>query len=383
MNSYRSSARNPCPICGRTKDGDCAVDEVESGLKVRCHTHIGDVGIERFVYRGQTECGMWGLYYSVVEDKSDRPKAIRAKGSQEFFYPNSKGDPLAKVVRIDDGKGNKDFAQWHRIHGKGVVWALGLPEKLQRQVHLYRIGDEVNKVAIANHEPILIVEGEGKVNLLLSMSIAATCAIGGSLKWRRYGYPNYLEDLQGAEIVLVPDRDTKGLAHMKDIEKDFPYAQWLFPYVDSPLWNRLPEKGGLDIVDWIEDFKLTKEQILEAIGRLPTPRKAVNSQELNEQEDNDILKSETQALLNWASESISIDALIPSLSSPFSMVAKAFNIPEVVLVSALLPIAASLLRVGTKIEIAAATEFVIAQPRENRDCRGFKAARIDSKADKP
>jgi len=29
------------------------------------------------------------------------------------------------------------------------------------------------------------------------------------------------------------------------------------------------------------------------------------------------------------------------------------------------------------------TKTVIAQPRENRDCRGFKAARIDSKADKP
>jgi len=30
-----------------------------------------------------------------------------------------------------------------------------------------------------------------------------------------------------------------------------------------------------------------------------------------------------------------------------------------------------------------AAGMVIAQPRENRDCRGFKAARIDSKADKP
>jgi hypothetical protein len=357
VNSYRTSARNPCPVCGRTKDGDCAVDEVESGFKVRCHTHLGDAGIEGFVYRGQTECGMWGLYYSVVEDSSDRPKAIRAKGIQEFFYPNIKGDPLAKVVRTDDGKGIKKFAQWHRIHGKGVIWALGLPEKLQKQVHLYRIGDEVNKGAIANHEPILIVEGEGKADLLLSMGIAATCAIGGAGKWRRYGYPNYLEDLQGASLVLVPDRDTKGLEHMSDVEKDFPNAQWLYPYSDSPLWNRLPEKGGLDIADWIEDFKLSKEQIMDAVGKVPLPPKVTNPHELNEQEDNDILKSETQTLLGWVSESISIESLIPSLTNPFTQVARAFNIPEVVLVSALLPIAASLLRVGTKIEIAAATEF--------------------------
>jgi len=357
VNSYRSSARNPCPVCGRTKDGDCAVDEVESGLKVRCHTHLGDAGVEGFVYRGQTECGMWGLYYSVTEDNSDRPKAIRAKGSQEYFYPNIKGDPLAKVVRTDDGQGNKKFAQWHRIHGKGVIWALGLPEKLQKQLHLYRIADEVNKVAIANHEPILIVEGEGKAELLISMGIAATCAIGGAGKWRRYGYPNYLDDLLGTSIILVPDRDAKGLEHMRDIQNDFPDVKWLYPYPDSPLWNRLPEKGGLDIADWIDDFKLSKEQILNAVGKVPIPPKVTNPHELNEQEDNDILKSETQTLLTWISESIDINSLIPSLASPFTQVARAFNIPEVVLVSALLPIAASLLRVGTKIEIAAATEF--------------------------
>jgi CRISPR-associated protein Cmr3 len=131
VNSYRSSVKNPCPICGRTKDNDCAIDEVESGLKVRCHTHLGDAGVEGFVYRGQTECGMWGLYYSVVEDRSDKPKAVRARSTKEFFYPTIKGDPFAKVVRTDDGKGNKKFAQWHRIHGKGINWAVGMPQGLR------------------------------------------------------------------------------------------------------------------------------------------------------------------------------------------------------------------------------------------------------------
>jgi len=360
MNSYRSSARSPCPVCNRTKDGDCAIDVEGSSVKVRCHTHIGDVGIEGFIYRGRTECGMWGLYYSVVEDSSDRPKVIRGVNKQVFFYTGVKGDPLAKVIRTDDGKGNKKFAQWHRIHGKGIEWALGLPDQIQKQVRLYRIRDDVNQDAIANHEPVLIVEGEGKVDLLLSLGVPATCSIGGAGKWRRYGYPNYLDDLTGASVVLVPDRDAKGMAHMEDVEKDFPNALWLYAYPDSQLWNKLPEKGGLDIADWIEDFKLSKEQIMDAVGKIPMPPKVAdkpNPQELNEQEDNDILKSETQTLLSWVSKSISIESLIPSLTSPFSMVARAFNIPEVVLVSALLPIAASLLRVGTKIEIAAATEF--------------------------
>jgi len=362
MNSYRSSVKNPCPICGRTKDSDCAIDVVESGLKVRCHTHLGDAGVEGFVYRGQTACGMWGLYYSVVEDESDKPKAVRVAGKQVFFYPNSKGDPLAKVVRTDDGKGNKKFAQWHRIHGKGINWAVGMPELLQKQLHLYRIRDDVNRSAIQNDEPLLIVEGEGKADLLLSMGIAATCSIGGAGKWRRYGYPNYLDDLMGASVVLVPDRDAKGMAHMVDIEKDFPNSQWLYPYPDSQVWNKLPKEGGLDIADWIKDFKLSKEQILEAVcdkkrfQPKPSSKQPENIDE-NEIEDTEILASETQTLLNWAEESISIDSLIPTLASPLRMVAQAFNIPEVVLVAALLPVAASLLKVGTKIEIAAATEF--------------------------
>jgi CRISPR-associated protein Cmr3 len=311
---------------------------------------------------------MWGLYFSVSEDSSDRPKAIRVKGTQEYFYPNIKGDPLAKVVRTDDGNGVKKFAQWHRIHGKGLVWASGLPSHLQKQLHLYRVFDEVNKLAIANHESILIVEGEGKVDLLLSMGIAATCAIGGAGKWRRYGYPNYLDDLMGSTVILVPDRDAKGMAHMEDIQKDFPDAQWLYPYSDSPFWHKLPEKGGLDIADWIEDFKLSKVQILDAVGNIPKaigsntkkqeiPQEVPNAEDNNDQEDKDILLSETHTLLSWLKESIAIDSLIPSLANSFTMVARDFNIPEVVLVSALLPIAASLLKVGTKIEIAAATEF--------------------------
>ena len=106
------------------------------------------------------------------------------------------------------------------------------------------------------------------------MGIAAVCAIGGAGKWRRYGYPNYLDDLMGSSVVLVPDRDAKGMAHMEDIQKDFPDAQWLYPYPDSALWNKLPEKGGLDIADWIEDFKLSKVQILDAVGNIP---KAIGS----------------------------------------------------------------------------------------------------------
>jgi hypothetical protein len=67
----------------------------------------------------------------------------------------------------------------------------------------------------------------------------------------------------------VPDRDSKGLEHMEDVAKDFQEKEWLFPFPQSPLWHRLPDKSGLDIADWIEEGKLTKEQVLAAIGHVP------------------------------------------------------------------------------------------------------------------
>lgn len=112
----------------------------------------------------------------------------------------------------------------------------------------------------------MFVEGEGIVELLLEMGIAATTSIGGAGKWRNYGYPNYLKDLAGASVVLCPDRDIKGLQHCEDIAGDFPNAKWLYALPDSPAWEQVPDKGGLDIADWVSDYKLSREDILAAIS---------------------------------------------------------------------------------------------------------------------
>jgi len=298
MRSYRSSPSYPCPVCGRTKDGDCAIDETADGLKVRCHSYLEDEQVPSFVYRGKTECGTWGLYFSVPVDK---PKAVRPAGRKEFFYPDSKGFPLAKVVRVDDGEGHKKFSQWYWYWSREQVWEPSLPAEYQKRLHLYRIADDLNRSAIRDGERILLVEGEGKVDLLLSMGIPATCSIGGAGKWRRYGYPNYLEDLRGAQVVLVPDRDSKGLSHMEDVAKDFPDAEWLFPFSDSPLWNRLPEKGGLDIADWIADFKLSRGQVLAEIGKRP------------------VLASNSSTVESHREEKITLEAVLAKLQAIFTI----------------------------------------------------------------
>ncbi|NEQ98244.1 MAG: hypothetical protein F6K30_16250 [Cyanothece sp. SIO2G6] len=250
----QSGQHNPCPICQRTKDSDCRWNaEV-----VFCHTHPDGTDAPGYAYRGTED--IWGLYFP----ENPQPKPIRPKARKEFIYRDPDGNPLVKVTRTDDGKGKKTIWQ---SHWNGQEWVKGCPKTngLHAKIHLYKIEFKLNQVAIANSEPVLVVEGEGKVDQLLEMSIASTCAIGGAGKWRKYGFPNYLAGLKDAKVVLCPDRDEVGIQHCEDIAQDFPDAQWLYAFPESPLWNHLPKTGGLDIADWIHDHKLTREQILTAI----------------------------------------------------------------------------------------------------------------------
>jgi hypothetical protein len=252
---FQHSGRNrPCPICSRTKDGDCRWnDEV-----VLCHTHVNqDACTPGYVYRGCKD--IWGQYFPTSVQPQ---KFVRVKATKQFIYSDINGDPLVQVTRIDDGAGKKTIFQ-SRWNGK--QWVKSLTPEIKAKLRLYRIADPLNKEAIAHYQPVLLVEGEGKVDVLLGMGIAATCAIGGAGKWKGYGYPNYLEDLAGANVVLCPDLDQPGLAHCLEIEQDFSEAQWLYAFPESPLWQRLPEKGGLDIADWVNDYRLTAEQVLATI----------------------------------------------------------------------------------------------------------------------
>ncbi len=158
-----------------------------------------------------------------------------------------------------------------------------VPKEIQAKLRLYRIDDPINQAAIATLTPIILVEGEGIVDLLLKMGIASTTAIGGAGKWKHYGYPNYCQDLAGAVVVLCPDRDKPGVKHCLEIEQDFPEAQWLYAFPDSPLWDNLPTKNGLDIADWIAAEQVGGDQILGAIGPKRPPIQLQPSKTTEEQ----------------------------------------------------------------------------------------------------
>jgi hypothetical protein len=187
-------------------------------------------------------------------------------------------------VRFDDGKGGKSGkgdADWHQEHwGKckptrQIGWVVGTKNVPREDIPIYRYA-EVRK-AIANNELIFIPEGEDNVDRLWALGFAATCNIGGSGKWR----DSDTRDLQGAKVVIIPDRDEPGINHAELLHQQFPGALWLYPFPNSKAWENLPKSKGLDIADWIEHHQITADDIKAVIGdkkvfKAPAPEAAAN-----------------------------------------------------------------------------------------------------------
>jgi predicted P-loop ATPase len=179
-------------------------------------------------------------------------KAARQGGREEYIYTDNQGNQLIKVVVVRPGK-VRDKDVWQEYWG-GMVWvqASTFPkdkkQEYQQRVTWFRYADVTN--AIKENKFIFIVEGEGVVNTLWNLGIAATTTIGGANKYRKYGI-GYKEDLGDCETILCPDRDTPGLEHMEDMSKDFPDSKWLYAPPSDFYWSHLPKSQGLDVVDWV------------------------------------------------------------------------------------------------------------------------------------
>jgi hypothetical protein len=204
-------------------------------------------------------------FYAPIREK----KTIRPRQTRYWEYPARDGSPLVRVVRFDDGKGGKSGkgeADWHQERwgkckpSRQTGWVVGTKDIPREDIPIYRYA-EVRK-AIANNELIFLPEGEDNVDKFWALGFAATCNIGGSGKWR----DSDTRDLEGAKVVIVPDRDEPGINHAEGVHQHFPGALWLYPFPNSKAWENLPKSKGLDIADWIEHHQITADDIKAAIG---------------------------------------------------------------------------------------------------------------------
>jgi hypothetical protein len=294
----RSSKRHPCPICGRTKDGDCEVRHdglvfchrgssshppewaIKPGDYGQCHdgqtwAFLGDSDLGRAQFRIHKPRSSNGNGHSSDEPlrlapiKIPRPAAIR-----HWTYTDRDGQPLIRVRRSDDGSGGRKIWQESLVPGKA-------PRDLLPIVAPYRHQEALE--ALEGGAPMVFwVEGEPCADALWELGLPAVSCIGGAGQFR----PERDAGLFPPDrLAVVPDRDAAGLAHARAIDAAHPGSRWLLCWPDQrELWgDALPEAHGLDVADWIASGA-TVEDLLAAVATTP-PGPAGGEQQQDDDRD--------------------------------------------------------------------------------------------------
>lgn len=158
--------------------------------------------------------------------------------SGKLLYQVIRTNPKGFFLRKPDGKG--EFTD-----GLGDTGRV-----------LYRLSDLLRT---SPKQPVFIPEGEKDVDALCKLALTATCNSGGAGKWRT----DYNSWLRGRNVVVLPDNDSQGEQHGREV------ANSLLGIAASVKIVRLPglaEKG--DISDWLAAGG-TRDDLLTLLEQAP------------------------------------------------------------------------------------------------------------------
>ncbi len=253
----RSSKTNPCPVCDRTKDGDCRI--LDSGM-VLCHTTLNGVAPGKphpdrpFIYCGQSDeaqgFGKW-----LPEHLASEPlaKAPREPLEHRFNYQLWDGSPAPKQrLRIDYSDGRP----------KKVTWAgkLGIPES---EIAPFGWHEAMDSLGFSD-DPLFIVKGELKAKQLTALGHCSISILGVSER--------LIAELRqlGRQVVLAPDCDLADLQKWyRELTQALPQCRHLLVPMKGLNWRQPPEHGGLGIEDWLQTSTPSSAVVLAAITGEP------------------------------------------------------------------------------------------------------------------
>lgn len=241
-------------------------------------------------------------------DAIAQPKRIRAA---TFRYCDEAGNLVFEVIRAhyqnadgtfvltQDGKKKKTFHQrkpdpdqpgWiNNVAGVAVV-PYRLPELIE---------------AIGNENFVVVVEGEGKVDLLRSWNVPATCCAGGAKKWTS----KHSEFLHNADVIILPDNDAPGREHTDVVAASLQDIAASIRVLELP---DLPPKG--DIIDWAANGGGTVGRLHELIAREArpwTPRaKAEQQQDTSVATAESLIKSSKDFVAGYVPPDYLVDGLL-------------------------------------------------------------------------
>jgi putative DNA primase/helicase len=240
-----SGNNNPCPICDRTKDGDCRISE--DGSMVLCHSSInGDIEREGWKYvkpNADDRCGV----YVISQEKS--PRQPNTTHYHKYIDRKYGGEHTFRRHYDQQGKKDPNKTKWTKT--------LGVPES---ELLPYRWVEV--KEAIAQDRPVYLVEGELVADELVKLGIVAT-------NLRTKPDSETVKLFQGAHLIICPDRDREGIKKAQAKYDAFKsVAASIQMCLSEPnRWVYVPDKGGRDLHDWIIDGA-SREDIEGAIEPL-------------------------------------------------------------------------------------------------------------------
>jgi len=326
-NLANSSKSNPCPVCGRTKDGDCRISH--DGKMVLCHQNFEHSKTQQpdlWHFNGSTSDGRCGIYIFKEESQSIQPVARKPRAKKKELLPvpiphdakllrlpapgqSPQPEQLAKdapkrirrdavqityeysptqnVVRYQwadatKPKGyDKTFSQFHIDSDGNKVWTKGdVPWPA------YRIDEVVDALkTIPDGEPIVILMPEGEQNVEIARCIRlAALTLQGS-NWSDPEIQKMLETLRatGKNVILgfLRDNDDTGIKKGKGVWLVARHIQFPCLVIDPvAIYSDIAEKGDIrQILEVIEadEFLIRVEAEITKAAKPSEPNISITS----------------------------------------------------------------------------------------------------------
>lgn len=242
-----------CPCSHRHTNGDRRpsarvwIDEKTGDLRFWCAKGCR--------WQEAVECtnsrrGDW--FQTSRDDGGSKPMA---KTVATYSYVDLNGTLRYEVVRVEP----KDFYQRRPFPGRPGQWIKslsggrhmlpGADGKLEEVYieEVERILYRLPELVASGDSAILVVEGEGKVDMLRGLGFTATCCSGGASRWQL----EYGKHFTGRRVVVFPDNDAPGRVFAATVAASaMLYDAASVRVVQKGMgWESLPPRG--DIKDWL------------------------------------------------------------------------------------------------------------------------------------
>jgi hypothetical protein len=190
----------------------------------------------------------------------------------EHWLWRSEDGTIEGITVLYFGRGKKDvipfFKKWN-----GRSWKSGFEGDSPRPIYAR------DKIAANLLDPVWIVEGERKAELLNSVGRLATTWPGGAKSWNKADFT----PLRARSVILWPDKDAPGASAMKGLAAYLESIDCKIRVIDVA---KVPELGPSDdVVDWFSAGKTAEDLDFLPIFGQSAPEKAKSEEESAEEQE--------------------------------------------------------------------------------------------------